>query len=192
MNRRSFLAGAGGALATALGSASAGCLDRSGVVGASVQHVEPRRLRRSRATIVGFDGDDGAVRVTGFMYYGSSSCNEVGIADVTYEQAAGHLRLALASVDDDPIGMGCTADMAATWYRATVRFADALPDRVTVVESGSGEASTTRTVDRDEQRARCTADHPEGSEAARTAHWTCPERYVAAENSTGETTPADD
>jgi hypothetical protein len=188
MGRRRFL---GSAVAGGISTALAGCLDRSGVVGSSVEHVEPRRVRGTRPTVVAFDDDGLAVRVTGFMYYGSSSCNRVGLDRVAYDAGERHLDVALTSVDDQvlPIPMGCTADLAATWYRATVRFADELPKRVTVVEDGSGEESTTRTVVRSEQRALCNGDHPEGSAAARRAHWTCPERYVAAENSTGATTP---
>lgn len=188
MERRSFL---GGVLGLSVAAALAGCLNRSGVVGSSVEHVEPRRVRGTQPTVVAFDPDATAVHVRGFMRYGSSSCNRVGLGDVAYDAGRDHLEVVLESVDDQvlPLPRGCTADMAATWYHATVRFADELPERVTVVERGSGAESTTRTVVRSEQRALCTTDNPEGSTPARTAHWTCPERYVAAENSTGATTP---
>jgi hypothetical protein len=191
MGRRAFL---GGVFGSSLVAVLAGCMDRSGVVESSVVHAEPRRVRGTRPTVVAFDPDDTAVHVRGFMRYGSSSCNRVGLENVAYDAGERHLEVVLASVDDQvlPLPMGCTADMAATWYRATVRFADGLPERVTVVEAGSGRESSTRTVVRSEQRALCTTDHPEGSTPARTAHWTCPERYVAAETSTGERTPDDD
>lgn len=193
MKRRSVLAGVGGGLAATISAATSGCLGvRSGVVGTSVEHVDPRRVRKRRDTIVAFDDGDREVRVLGFVYYGSSSCNRVGFDTVAYDAEAGHLRVALASTDEKPVSLGCTGDVAATWYRATVRFADDLPGRVTVVESGGGEEATVRTVDRSEQRERCTTDHPEGSNASGLAHWTCPERYVAAERSTGATTPDDE
>jgi hypothetical protein len=194
MRRRRLLARLGG-LAAGASAATAGCLDRSGVTGATVEHVEPRRVRGSRSTVVAFDEADGEVRVTGFMFYGSSSCNRVGITESAYDQDAGHLRVVLDSVDDGGLSLpslGCTADMAATWYRATVSVADTLPETVTVVEANGGDESTTRTVDRSEQRALCRSDHPDGSNASRRAHWTCPERYVAAEDSTGVRTPDGD
>jgi hypothetical protein len=191
VGRRAFL---GGVLGSSLAAALAGCVDRSGVVGSSVVHAEPRRVRGTRPTVVAFDPEETSVHVTGFMRYGSSSCNRVGLDQVAYDAGERHLEVALTSVDDQvlPFPVGCTADMAATWYRATVRFADELPGRVTVVEDGSGEESTTRTVVRSEQRELCTTDHPGGSNASQHAHWTCPERYVAAEDSTGVTTPDDE
>lgn len=194
MRRRRLLAGIG-ALAAAGSVATAGCLDQSGITGAHVEHVEPRRIRGTRSTVVAFDDEAGEVRITGFMFYGSSSCNRIGLTGTAYDADASHLRVVVDSVDQGGLklpSMGCTADMAATWYRATVAFADALPESVTVVEAQGGAESTTHTVDRSDQRARCTSDHPEGSNASRTAHWTCPERYIAADNSTGLTTPDPD
>lgn len=174
MNRRSFV----GLLAGAV-TGAAGCLaDGSGVSGTSVEHVDPRRNRERRPTIVEFDDTAGAVRILGHMRYGSSSCNRVGIDSTEYDADAATLRVVLTSKSESSISMGCTADMAATWYRATVRLADALPQRVTVVER-RGDNSEERTVDRSEQRELCTTEHPPDSEAAKKAHWTCPERYVA-------------
>lgn len=172
MNRRTFL----GAVVAA---GVAGCVGGgTGVTGTNVEHVTPRRDRERRPTIVAFDDDDGAVHVLGFMRYGSSSCNEVGIGSTSYDADAGSLRVVLTSKSTNPLPMACTADMAATWYRATVRFAGELPDEVTVVE-GDGDDAETRTVDRREQRSLCTSEHPPDSPEAKTAHWTCPERYVA-------------
>ncbi|WP_226013294.1 hypothetical protein [Halomicrobium salinisoli] len=175
MNRRRFL----GTLAGA-GAGMAGCVSLgSGVSGTSIEHVEPRRDRERRPPIVEFDDDAGAVHVLGYMAYGSSSCDRVGIDSTTYDGDADALEIVLASKSRRSFSTACTADMAATWYRATVRFADELPQQVTVVE-GDGDDPQTRTVDRSEQRELCTSEHPPDSTAAETAHWTCPERYVAA------------
>lgn len=181
VNRRSFL---GALVAAAAGTA--GCVGGgTGVTGTSVEHVTPRRNRERRPTIVAFDETAGAVHVLGYMAYGSSSCNKVGIDSTSYDADAGSLRVVLASKSKNPLPVGCTADMAATWYRATVGFAGELPERVTVVE-GDDDAAERRTVDRSEQRELCTSEHPPDSAAAKTAHWTCPERYIAVEETESE------
>lgn len=178
MNRREYL----GVL---VGGATgiAGCLGGgAGVSGTSVEHVEPRRNREQRPTIVEFDDSAGAVRVLGHMAYGSSSCDRVGIDSTKYDVETDALRVVMTSKSKSPLPMACTADMAAAWYRATVQFADGLPQLVTVVER-RGDDSEKRTVDRSEQRELCTSEHPPDSEAAKKAHWTCPERYVAVSES---------
>jgi len=178
MNRRSFVGAVAG-----LGAGLAGCLGGgAGITKTSVEHVEPRRNRERRPTIVEFDGDAGAIHVLGFMRYGSSSCNRVGIDSTAYDREANTLRVVLASKSKNPLPTGCTADMAATWYRATVGFAEELPQQVTVVEQ-RGDETEKRTVDRSEQRTLCTSEHPPDSAAATKAHWTCPERYVAVSDS---------
>lgn len=174
MNRRAYLGAVAGATA-----GLAGCLGTgSGVTGTSVEHVEPHRSRKRRPTIVAFDEGAGVVEVLGFMAYGSSSCNRVGIESARYDADADSLRVVLTSKSKEPVSMGCTADLASTWYRATVRLGEDLPETVTVVER-YGDSAERRTVDRSEQRALCTAEHPSNSTAAKKAHWTCPERYVA-------------
>jgi hypothetical protein len=177
MNRRSFV-GALAGLATGL----TGCLGGGGITETNVEHVDPRRNREKRPTIVEFDEADDAVTVLGYMYYGSSSCDRVGIDSTTYDREADALRIVMTSKSKNPVQLGCTADMAATWYRATFRFGVSLPQRVTVVER-RGDDTETRTVDRSEQRALCTSEHPPDSAAAKKAHWTCPERYVAVAES---------
>jgi len=178
MNRRTYLAAFAG-----IAAGTAGCLSSgSGVSGTSVEHVEPRRNREQRPTIVSFDEAAGTVSVLGFMAYGSSSCNRVGIDSTTYDEDANELRVVVIPKSKNAVSLGCTADMASTWYRATIRFGDDLPRRVTVVER-RGDTTERRTVDRSEQRELCTAEHPPNSTAAKKAHWTCPERYVAASES---------
>ena len=82
MNRRTYLAAFAG-----IAAGTAGCLSSgSGVSGTSVEHVEPRRNREQRPTIVSFDEAAGTVSVLGFMAYGSSSCNRVGIDSTTYDE----------------------------------------------------------------------------------------------------------
>lgn len=182
MNRRSFVSALAGALAGS-GAGLAGCLGRGpDVAGTNVEHVDPRRNRERRPTIVEFDEAAGEVRILGYMTYGSSSCNRVGIASTEYDADADSLRVVMTPKDKKPVSMACTADMAATWYRATIRFAGELPARVTVVER-QGKSPETRTVDRSEQRKLCTTEHLPDSAEAKTAHWTCPERYVAVSES---------
>ncbi|MFC6964066.1 hypothetical protein [Halocatena marina] len=175
MNRRSFV----GLLAGSL-TAMAGCLGRSGVTGSNVEHIEPRRNREQRPTIVAFDEAASAVHITGHMVYGSSSCDKVGISSTTYDAEANSLRIVMESQSKNPIpflSSVCTANVAGTWYRATVQFADELPQKVTVVEQrGSNEK---RVVNRHEQQQLCTTNHPPDSPDAKEAHWTCPEQYVA-------------
>lgn len=178
MNRRTYLGVLAGTAAGISGCLSAG----SGVSGTSVEHVEPNRVRERRPTIVSFDEGAGTVGVLGFMAYGSSSCDRVGIDSTTYDEDAETLRVVLTPKSKNAVSLGCTADMASTWYRATIRFVDDLPQRVTVVER-RGDTTEKRTVDRSEQRELCTSEHPPNSTAAKKAHWTCPERYVAASES---------
>jgi hypothetical protein len=140
------------------------------------------RRRERRPTIVAFDERADVVEIHGYMYYGSSSRNEVGLESTTYDADTDALSVRLTSQDESPLPTACTADMAATWYRVTVRFADSLPETVAVTEGG-GRNTETRTVDRAEQRELCTSDHPPDSEAAARAHWTCPEKYVAVPSS---------
>lgn len=127
----------------------AGCMDRSGVVGSSIEHLDEGPDREPRTTTVAFDEDATAVRATGFMFYGSSSCNSLGLTEAGYDEEADHLRVVVDSVDDQLLPLGCTADMAATWYRASVRFARELPSSVTVVEEHGD--SENWTVNRSEQ-----------------------------------------
>lgn len=177
---RSLLLGA----STAGLTATAGCLSGvgSGIVSQSVEHVEPKRIREKRRTIVAFDDDAREIQILGFMFYGSSSCNRVGIESTAYDAEADTLTVTLTSKDRNPLQIACTADMAATWYRVTVRFDASLPETVAVVES-RGDDHETRTVNRAEQEALCTADHPPDSKPAAKAHWTCPEHYVAVASS---------
>lgn len=176
MKRRTFIGMVAGGVA-----GLAGCLGGgTRVTGTSVEHVEPRRRREERPTIVEFDDAAQAVHILGFMHYGSSSSNRVGIESTSYNAEADALRVVMTSKYKNPLvgWLGGTGDMAATWYRVTVNLSGELPQTVTVVE-GEGDESEGRTVDRTEQRALCTSEHPPDSSEATTAHWTCPERYAA-------------
>lgn len=183
MRRRDLLRAAGAAGATAL----AGCtLGESGLVDTRIDpEFEPRRQRRERPIIVEWDDDAGTVFVQGFMYYGSSSCNRIGVTEARYDADEDTLYTTLDSVEKGWFpNLGCTADMAASHYRVRFRFADGLPETVVVREAGPG-SNDERNVVRSEQAQLCTTDHPEGSEAAERAHWTCPEKYLRAEVSEG-------
>jgi hypothetical protein len=187
--RRRELVQAAGAAGVAVTTGLSGCLSGgSGLVDTRIDpDFEPRRQRRTRPIVVAWDDDAREVVVQGFMYYGSSSCNRIGVTEARYDADADTLHATFDSVEKGGLpNLGCTADMAASHYRARFRFADALPETVVVRESGSGEESDERTVVRSEQEQLCTTDHPEGSDAAERAHWTCPERYLRAGVSTGD------
>lgn len=186
MRRRDLLRAAGAAGVASL----AGCslLDRSGLVDTRLDpDFEPRRRRQPRPTIVAWDDEAREVRVQGFMYYGSSSCNRIGVTEARYDADADTLSATVASVEKGWFpNLGCTADMSGSHYRARFRFADSLPETVVVREDGEAGDASERTVVRSEQERLCTTDHPEGSDAAERAHWTCPEEYVRAEVSKGD------
>lgn len=185
-SRRGFLAACAAGLA-----ATAGCsVATRGLTGSSLEHRNPRRIRARRPILVAFDEERGVVTVTGFMLYGSSSCNRIELKGATYDRDADALTARIAPGEKGSLlrpllGLGCTADMAGAHYRAEFRFAGDLPARVTVVEGGAASDSQRRTVVREEQHRLCTTDHPDGSAAAESAHWTCPEEYVAANVSAG-------
>ncbi|WP_255151500.1 hypothetical protein [Halorarius halobius] len=185
MRRRDLLQAAGAAGATALAGCSA--LDRSGLIDTSLDpEFDPRRERRTRPIVVSWDDDAGAVFVQGFMYYGSSSCNRIGVTEARYDADADTLHATFDSVEKGGFpSLGCTADMAASHYRARFAFADELPERVVVRERGSASDADERTVVRSEQRRLCSADFDPDSERGRKAHWTCPEKYLRAGVSKG-------
>lgn len=188
MRRRELLraAGAAGVAGTA---ALSGCIGGgSGLVDTRINpEFEPRRNRRTRPTIVAWDDAAREVVVQGFMFYGSSSCNRIGVTEARYDADADTLHATFESVEKGALpNLGCTADMAASHYRARFRFADELPETVVVREGdAASEAADERTVVRSEQEQLCTTDHPEGSDAAVKAHWTCPEKYLRAAVSKG-------
>lgn len=180
VRRRRFLMACAGGLA-----AFAGCSkEQDGLTGTSLHHRDPKRFRARRPIIVAFDEDNGVITVTGFMAYGSSSCGRIELKEASYDRPAGVLTARIApgrkpSLLRDILGLGCHADIASAHYRAKFQFAGELPTRVTIVEEGAMGNRQRRTVDRKEQHERCSRSHTEGSEAAITAHWTCPEEYIA-------------
>lgn len=158
----------------------------------SIRFYEPRRNRRVRRLRIAWDPAATAVHLTGVMQYGSSTCDRPGFDRTRYDDDADRLFVRLGPTEREGVDT-CSLDLAADTFRATVAFADELPSTVRAVSAktydGPGRNVTTaeRTVDRAEQRALCTTDHPEGSAAAERAHWTCPERYVRV--GVGEPTP---
>lgn len=209
MRRRDLLAGLGAIVGTGL----AGCagyweedvasegpwVTESGpgpVERQSIRFHESRRNRRVRRVRVAWDGAASAVHVTGLMQYGSSTCSRPGIQTVRYDGDADRLFVRLAPTERDGVDT-CSMDLASDVYRATIAFAGSLPATVHVESAktyqgrrlGGDPSTVERTVRRAEQRELCTTDHPEGSDAAERAHWTCPEQYVRAAESHPERTP---
>jgi hypothetical protein len=208
MRRRELLAGLGATATAGL----AGCrgyweddeastspwveTDVSGPIARhSIRLHEPRRNRRVRRVRVAWDEAANAVHVTGVMRYGSANCDRPGIVETRYEADSDRLFVGLAPKERDGVDR-CSMNQASETYRATIAFEDSLPATVCVESAKTLEGrrlseptTVERTVDRAEQRELCTSDHPEGSEAAETAHWTCPEGYVRAADSHPERTP---
>ncbi|WP_458210452.1 hypothetical protein [Haladaptatus sp. NG-SE-30] len=186
-SRRRFLALVG----TAGGAVTAGCFGSlasgSGIVGKRFETVDPRRSRKSRPIIVAFDDNAQEVQVTGFMWYGGG-CDKASLKTATYEPEADRLRVVLDPTRKLLSFGGCTAAMGGTHYRVTVAFASSLPRTVEVVEHNAGQQTPEqRTVDREAQEELCTGV-PETNEERATAHWTCPEQYIAMNNDTQTTT----
>jgi hypothetical protein len=182
MNRRSFLAGLAGGTALTAGCLS-GTVDRPHLLSTRLDRVEPRRDRKSRPVVVAWDDDAGLVAVSGFVWYGSSSCDRPSVGDATYDPDRDALRVVVEPARKRLPGFGCTGDMAGADYRVTARFAGGLPATVSVVERNAAADTARRTVDRTAQERLCTSSHPSGSDAEARAHWTCPERYLRAEES---------
>jgi hypothetical protein len=184
MNRRSFLAGLAGGAVLTTGCLSA-AVDRPHLLSTRLDRVEPRRDRKSRPVVVEWDDDAGLVAVSGFVWYGSSSCDRPSVAGATYDQDRDSLRVVVEPARKRQLlpVFGCTGDMAGADYRVTARFAGGLPATVSVVERNAAADTERRTVDRAAQERLCASSHPPGSDAAAKAHWTCPERYLRAEES---------
>lgn len=191
MNRRSVLRGIG----TVAGiTGLTGCVDlltdspREGIASIEFEpSADPVRGREEARTIVRFDEEAKTVEVEGYLYFGGG-CERLGLMDVTFERAVSRLSVTVGSVEEEPefdpfTSDSCTTAMGARWYRVTVTFSDRLAETVHVVEKGLADESGTRTVNRTAQRELCTSDHPEGSAKAKTAHWTCPNEYIAANES---------
>jgi hypothetical protein len=163
----------------------------------SIRYIKPRRVRAVERPRVAWDEVTTAVHVTGLMQPG---CDRPGYDRTRYDGDADRLLVRLSPVEQDG-ERGCGFAVASDYYRATVRFESSLPATVRIESSEtvdgrrSSEPTTAeRTVNRADQRERCTTDHPAGADAAERAHWTCPERYVrvGGAEATGPTTTAPD
>ena len=89
---------------------------------------------------VTFDDPNG-VTVAGALWYGSSSCDRIALADVALDAGTLRVRVVATSVRDEPAV--CTDDLAAADYRATVTLDGGLPERVAVTEvPARGDART--------------------------------------------------
>lgn len=146
--RRGFLAACG----TVACAVSAGCggsllADGTSLVSHSFQRSDlapgDDRIR------VTFDEDEGEVRVTGFAYYGSSSCDKPVVESTTYDEENDTFTVTVGH-DDKLLAFGCTGDMAGTGYRVVARFTGGLPGTVRVVERNEGGETEVETVERDD------------------------------------------
>lgn len=192
--RRSLLRGVGAA-ATAVG-VGFGVVRHwntpdSGIVDVSSQHgVVPDRERSAGRTVVRFDEELTSVQLTGRLGHGSERCELIGVREATFDSGRNRLRVVVAPIERDDRPRACQSSMDYSWYQVTIRFASSLPRVVRVVERGPGEKSRNRTVKRRRQARRCRRETYENESLASTAHWTCPDRYVAVagtENDSADT-----
>jgi hypothetical protein len=214
VNRRTFLAGVTGAggLAGLGGCLGLGSDGDSGGGPVRLQgydfevDVDRGRERAGDPTIVTFDDAVDEVRATGFAYYGSSSCDTLDAGAVSYDRDDGRLRATVEARPkngplgflpfDVPLPVGCTADMAGTTYRLTARFDGGLPEVVEVIEDARGGGGREghgasayaggRVVVRADQSTLCSGPAPSTRDRRAKRHWTCPERYVRADESIGD------
>ena len=147
-SRRELLTACGAAGSVVLAGCSGTIFARDGthVVSRSFERVDRGGDDRIR---VAFDSDANEVRVTGFAYYGSSSCDELVLKSAAYDGETDTLRVEVGS-KGRLLAFACTGDMAATDYRVVVRFRGELPGTVEVAEYLDGEARDSRTVERSE------------------------------------------
>ena len=146
-SRRDFLAAFGATGAVALAGCSGALLGGDGtrIVSRSFERVDRRGDDRIRVT---FDAAEEEVRVTGFAYYGSSSCDELVLKSADYDGESDTLRVEIGS-EGKLLAFACTGDMAATDYRVVVRFAGGLPETVEVAEYLDGERQEREVVERE-------------------------------------------
>ncbi|SEP27286.1 hypothetical protein SAMN04487948_13028 [Halogranum amylolyticum] len=191
MQRRTFLTGLTGVVATTAGCAGLDALGRrtDPIAEVRFEEITPRKDRpvgtddeeRDRyPPIVAWDDAASTIRITGFVFYGGG-CDAPVLRTVELQAdnrlfvSVGHrekwyLRLPI------PLPIACTASLGGIHYRVTVRFADsaALPETVEVDEDNEAAPDAHRVVTRAEQDALCSRESFESEEQRATAHWTCP------------------
>lgn len=82
---------------------------------------------------VTFQKGAGDVVVTGGMYYGSSTCREISVRQLTLT-ATDELRVSLGSTLEDTPPLTCTGEMAAARYELVISTGEQFPKRVIVTE----------------------------------------------------------
>lgn len=144
--RRRFLAACGSATAAALAGCSGfGDADGPRIVSKSFERLDSAD---AEAVEVAFDAEENAVRVTGFAYYGSDSCDKLALQSASYDPDTDTLAVRVGS-ERKLFSLACTGVMSGTDYRVTVRFAGGLPGTVEVEEYLDGERDDGRTVELD-------------------------------------------
>ncbi|SHH46508.1 hypothetical protein [Halobaculum gomorrense] len=91
--------------------------------------------------------DERRIVVYGFMYVGSGSCDRAVLDSAHVANDTLVVRVGVESRGAFGFGvaptLGCTADMSADRYRATVRFRSSLPADVTVIEDAAYDPEST-------------------------------------------------
>lgn len=109
-----------------------------GLASGSCQFTRSEYSRESHALLddppeITFQPEDGRVVVTGAMRYGSSSCNEIAVSDVSRDGEGLHVKVKAGEKKDAP--PTCTSDLAAGHYRFACTFEDQYPAAVSVSET---------------------------------------------------------
>ncbi|MDX1745701.1 MAG: hypothetical protein R3324_07170 [Halobacteriales archaeon] len=93
--------------------------------------------------------DDDQIVITGFIWYGSSSCNGPEFGGVTYDRDADELTVVTTFGQRTPQPTTnlqgereCTADLVGSMYTVRVTFDGGLPKHVTVKQFHNGHDST--------------------------------------------------
>ena len=94
----------------------------------------------SSATVT-FDGNQVVVEGT---IWGTDGCKTADLTDVTYDSSADELRISVGTKEMPDAGDMCTQAIMEINYRATVTFANGLPETVSVShDTGDGQSPVT-------------------------------------------------
>lgn len=184
VRRRRVLQTAGATAAAGVGAVLMGSEDSPygpAISSVNAEHgVVPDRKRTAARTVVRFDREQTSVQIIGVLGHGSTRCEQIGVGDAEFSHRTNRLRVVITPVDRDSQPTACTSSLSWSWYRVTIRLVSSLPAVVRVVERGPAK-SQNRTVRRRRQARRCRRETFENESVASTAHWTCPDRFIAVD-----------
>ncbi|MFC5974006.1 hypothetical protein ACFPYI_22020 [Halomarina salina] len=101
-------------------------------------------------TITAYRDDSGTISVSGGTYYGSSSCKQIGVEELSVTDE-NDLRLVIAPTTKEPAPRTCYSDMAFSLYEVVISTAETSVETIRVTERSADGPETT-------QRATLTAE----------------------------------